>query len=124
MLARDGDLDEADRHLSEAAHAAPDDVRALEELVAIKDAAGKVEDAKTLARQGLAHFPLSYLLSEELGEPNLRQLGNDPIRVLNLASEYMGLGLYQRALTVLSRNYPSPQSSKSNWARFRPANTR
>jgi hypothetical protein len=81
-------------------------------LVAIKAAAGKVEEAKTLARQGLVRFPLSYLLSEELGEPNLKQLDNDTIRVLNLAAAYMRLGLYQRALTVLSRNYPSPQSDQ------------
>ena len=109
MLARDGDLDEAERHLSEAVRAAPDDVRAIEELVAVKIASGKVEEGKTLARQGIALFPLSYLLSEELGEPNLKQLANDTIRVLNLAAQYMRLGLYQRALTVLSRDYPSPQ---------------
>jgi tetratricopeptide (TPR) repeat protein len=112
MQARDGDLDEAERHLSEAVHAAPDDTRALEELVAVKVGAGKVEEAKTLARQGRARFPLSYLLSEELGEPNLKQLGNDPTRVLNLAAAYMRLGLYQRALTVLSRNYRPPQSDQ------------
>ena len=67
-----------------------------------------MEEGKTLARQGIALFPLSYLLSEELGDPNLKQLANDSIRVLNLAAEYMRLGLYQRALTVLSRDYPSP----------------
>jgi tetratricopeptide (TPR) repeat protein len=121
MLARDGNLDGAERHISEAVHAAPDDVRALEELVAIKVAVGKVEDAKTLVRQGIGRFPLSYLLGEDVGEPNLKQLGNDPIRVLNLAAEYMRLGLYPRALTVLSRDYPSPRPDQSELGSLSPA---
>jgi tetratricopeptide (TPR) repeat protein len=108
MLAREGDLNEAERHLSDAVRAAPDDARAFEEQVAGKIASGKLEEGKMLARQGIARFPLSYVLREELGEPNLKQLANDSIRVLNLAAQYMRLGLYQRALTVLSREYPSP----------------
>src|SRR5450755_1062183 len=122
MFSRDGDLDEAERHLNEAVHAAPDDTRVLEELVAVKTAAGKVEEGKTLARQGIARFPLSYLLSEELGEPNLKQLGNDPIRVLNLAAAYMRLGLYQRSLNVLSRNYPPAQTDQTELGALSPAN--
>jgi tetratricopeptide (TPR) repeat protein len=122
MLARDGDLDDAERHLSEAVRVAPDDARALEELVAVRIASGKVEEGKTLARQGIALFPLSYLLSEELGEPNLKQLANDTIRVLNLAAQYMRLGLYQRALTVLSRDYPSPQLDQTELGALSPAN--
>jgi tetratricopeptide (TPR) repeat protein len=122
MLARDGDLDEAERHLSEAVRASPDDVRAIEELVAVKIASRKVEEGKTLARQGIALFPLSYLLSEELGEPNLKQLANDTIRVLNLAGQYMRLGLYQRALTVLSRDYPLPQLDQTELGALSPGN--
>jgi tetratricopeptide (TPR) repeat protein len=122
MLARDDDLDEAQRHLSEAVRAAPDDVRAIEELVAVKVASGKVEESKTLARQGIVLFPLSYLLSEELGEPNLKQLANDTIRVLSLAAQYMRLGLYQRALTVLSRDYPSPQLDQTELGALSPGN--
>ena len=122
MVARGGDMDEAERHLSEAVRAAPDDVRALEELVAVKVVSGKAEEGKTLARQGIARFPLSYLLSEELGEPNLKQLANDAIRVLNLAAEYMRLGLYQRALTVLSRDYPSPQPDQTEPGALPPGN--
>jgi tetratricopeptide (TPR) repeat protein len=121
MLARGGDLDQAERHLSEAVRAAPDDARAIEELVAVKVASGKVEEGKTLARQGIARFPLSYLLSEELGDSNLKQLANDSIRVLNLASQYMRLGLYQRAQTVLSRDYPSPQRDQIEPGALSPA---
>jgi tetratricopeptide (TPR) repeat protein len=120
MLAREGDLDDAERHLSEAVRAAPDDARALEELVAVKIASGKVEEGKTLARQGMALFPLSYFLREELGEPNLKQLGNDSNRVLNLAAQYMRLGLYQRALTVLSRDYPSPPPDQTELGSLSP----
>ncbi len=121
MLAREGNLGEAERHLNEAVRAAPDDARATEELVAIKIASGEVEDGKALARQGIAHFPLSYLLSEELGEPNLTQLANDTTRVLNLATQYMRLGLYQRALTALSRDYPSPQPDQTEPGALPPA---
>ena len=122
MLARDGDLNEAERHLGEAVRAAPDDVRAIEELVAVKIASGKVEEGKTLARQAFARFPLSYFLGEELAEPNLKQLANDAIRVLNLAAQYMRLGLYQRALTVLSRDYPSPQFDQTELGALSPGN--
>jgi tetratricopeptide (TPR) repeat protein len=121
MLARGGDLDQAERHLSDAVRAAPDDTRAIEELVAVKVASGKVEEGKTLAREGIARFPLSYLLSEELGDPNLKQFANDSIRVLNLASQYMRLGLYQRALTVLSRDYPSPRLDQTEPGALSPA---
>ena len=122
MQARNGDLDDAERHLSEAVRAEPDDARAIEELVAVKIASGKVEEGKTLARQGITLFPLSYLLSEELGEPNLKQLANDTIRVLNLAAQYMRLGLYQRALTVLARDYPSPQPDQTELGALLPDN--
>jgi tetratricopeptide (TPR) repeat protein len=95
-------------------------VRSIEELVAVRAAAGKVEEAKTLARQGITLFPLSYLLREELGEPNLQQLANDTIRVLNLAAQYMRLGLYQRALTLLSRSYPSAQPDQTELGALSP----
>jgi tetratricopeptide (TPR) repeat protein len=122
MLARDGDLEQAERHLSEAVRSAPDEARAIEELVAVKVASGKMEEGKTLARQAIALFPLSYLLPEELAEPNLQQLANDSIRVLNLAAQYLRLGLYQRALTVLSRVYPSPPPDQTELGALSPGN--
>ena len=106
LLAREGDLSGAERHLNNAVRAVPDDARAFEELVAIESAAGKTRESKAMAQRGIGLFPLSYLLREELGNPDLKQLGNDATRVLNLATEYLRLGLYQRALTVLSRTYP------------------
>src|SRR5262249_54765006 len=44
---------------------------------------------------------------------DLRQLGNDAIRVLNISAQYMRLGLYQRALNVLSREYPLPKPDET-----------
>jgi tetratricopeptide (TPR) repeat protein len=113
LLAREGRLDDAERHLQEALRAAPEDARALEELVAIQNANGKAQESKRLAQQGIRRFPLSYFLQEELATPDLAQLANDSIRVLNLAAGYMRLGLYQRALNVLSRDYPQAQPDQS-----------
>ena len=121
MLARNGDLNAAELHLSQSVASAPGDARALEELVAVKIASGKMEEGRTLARQGTALFPLSYFLREELGDPDLKQLGNDAIRVLSLASQYMRLGLYQRALTVLSRNYLASQPDQTELGALPPS---
>ena len=113
MLAREGDLAESERHLAVAVSAAPGDVRSLEELVAVTSAVGDSQKAKALAERGILHFPLSLFLREELGNPDLSLLANDSTRVLNLAAQYMRLGLYQRALVVLSRDYPPPQADQS-----------
>ena len=113
LLARQGDLDEAERHLGVASRAAPLDARVYEELVAIKRAAGHSQEARAMAQEALARFPLSYLLREEIGNQNIGQLANDSDRVLNVASEYMRLGLYQQALDVLSRPYPQAVADQS-----------
>lgn len=113
MLARKGNLAESEHHLAVAWSAAAGDARSLEELVAVTSAAGDSPKAKALAEQGILRFPLSLFLQEELGNPDLKLLANDSTRVLNLAAQYMRLGLYQRALAVLSRNYPPPQVDQS-----------
>jgi tetratricopeptide (TPR) repeat protein len=66
-----------------------------------------------MAKKALVQFPLSYLLREEAGKPELGQLGNDANRVLNVAAEYMRLGLYQKALDVLTRQYPAAVADES-----------
>ncbi|HEX9109877.1 MAG TPA: DUF5107 domain-containing protein [Terriglobales bacterium] len=106
LLAREGDLRGAERHLSGALQSALEDLRAQEELVAVREAAGESQEARALAQEGLARFPLSYVFREELGNPDLAHLADDADRVLNIAAEYMRLGLYQKALDVLSRQYP------------------
>ena len=109
LLARAGDIAGSMRHLEEAARSAPNDARAQEELVAIQPAV----DAKRLAREQAARFPLSYVLQEELGAPKIAELANDPNRILNVAAEYIRLGQYQKTLTVLGRAYPAPSSDQS-----------
>jgi tetratricopeptide (TPR) repeat protein len=54
----------------------------------------------------LKRFPTSELLLEEAGRPSLQHLAADPYRVIRIASQYAGLGLYQKALEILSRDYP------------------
>ncbi len=106
LLARNANLSGAENYLNEALSVTPGDLRVREELVALKRALGKHDEALALAKAGLADFPLSDFLKEEIGAPDLQQLSNDANRVLNIASQYIRLGMYQRALNVVSRKYP------------------
>ena len=74
-----------------------------------------------MTKQGLAVSPASFFLREEAGNADLKQLGNDSERVLSLAAQYMRLGLYQQALQVLSRDYPSAPSDQSEPGSLPPA---
>ena len=107
LLAREGDLGGAENHLAGAVKAAPEDIRAYEELVAIKTASGKGDESHELAKEGLTKFPLSAFLREEGGTPDPSHLAQDANRVLGLAAQYMRLGLYAKALGVLSKKYPA-----------------
>jgi tetratricopeptide (TPR) repeat protein len=113
LHARQGDLKQAERYLTETQHSAPDDVRAAEELSAVKRAAGEADPARLLAKNSLTASPVSYFLREQLGDPDLTHLAADPFRVLNIASEYIRLGMYKAALDVLSRDYPKVPSDQS-----------
>ena len=106
LLARQGAMQAAEDALTISLRSAPEDLRAAEELGAVERARGKLESANLLAREWLARFPLSDFLNEEIGEPHLEHLSADPYRLLNVASEYARLGLYRRAIDVLSRTYP------------------
>src|SRR5579863_322678 len=106
LAARAGDLASANSWLAEALHSAPDDLRTAEELAAVLAACGKINQAHSLAADWYSRYPTSYFLAEVLGTPQMGHLAADPERVLNVAAEYMRLGLYELALRVLSRNYP------------------
>jgi tetratricopeptide (TPR) repeat protein len=106
LAAREGNLQQSESYLRSVLRSAPDDLRAAEELMAILAAEGQNENARKLANPWLARFPQHYFLLEQVGNPDLHHLVNDAQRVLNIAAEYMRLGLYSRAMEVLSRTYP------------------
>jgi tetratricopeptide (TPR) repeat protein len=113
LRARRGAVKEAKDFLRKSLESAPEDLRAEEELAAVSRVLGGTADGEKIARERLARFPLSDFLKEELGKTNILHLAADPYRALNVASEYARLGLYRRAVEVLSRDYPSPEADQS-----------
>jgi tetratricopeptide (TPR) repeat protein len=121
LSAREVNLKQADSYLRLASEAAPDDIRSAEELSAVLRAEGQQENSAKFAQQWLARFPDSYFLLEEIGKPDLRHLANDTQRVLNIASEYMRLGMYTQALEVLTREYPPASGDESEPGQLPPS---
>lgn len=113
LAARQGNLQRAESYLRSVNRSAPEDLRAAEELAAVFRAEGKSEDAQNLANAWLSRSPERSFLLEQVGKPDLDHLGNDAQRVLNIAAEYMRLGMYSAAIEVLSRNYPLARSDQS-----------
>jgi len=113
MEARAGRLSRAAELIEISVASAPDDLRAGEELVALRDAMGQKDTANRLAKEWLARAPYSNFLREELGDADLAHLGADTNRVLDIAAEYMRLGLYGAASRVLSRTYPQSPAQES-----------
>jgi tetratricopeptide (TPR) repeat protein len=122
VQARGGALQQAKDSLMKTLQSAPKDVRAEEELAAVLRSLGEKTEADKFATDELARFPLSDFLREELGKPNLAHLGADPYRVLNVASEYARLGLYRRAVEILSREYPPAKAEQSEPGSLAPQN--
>ena len=106
LKARQGDLKEAQGLIEESLKSEPSDLRAAEEKMAIMSAVGDRGAAARQAKELLKRYPSSVLLREEAGFPDLKHLAADPYRVLRVASQYAELGLYQKAVEILSRNYP------------------
>jgi tetratricopeptide (TPR) repeat protein len=121
LSAREGNLKEAESYLRFASEAAPDDLRTAEELSAVLRAEGQQQSSRKLAQQWLVRFPDSYFLLEEIGKPDLHHLANDTQRVLNVASEYMRLGMYTQALEVLTRDYPTESEDESEPGQLPPS---
>ena len=107
LSAREGSLNQAGSYLKDALQAAPEDIRVAEELSAVLAAEGKTEESQRLAGSWAVRFPERYFFLEVLGKPDLPHLADDAERILNVAAEYMRLGLYAQALEVLSRKYPA-----------------
>jgi tetratricopeptide (TPR) repeat protein len=112
LRARQGEMQEAEDLLRIAVASDPLDLRTAEELTAVMRANKKVESSDKLANESILRFPTSDFLSEEIGKPRLQHMAADPYRVLNIATEYARLGLYQRALEVLSRKYEAVASDQ------------
>jgi tetratricopeptide (TPR) repeat protein len=121
-MLRERQLQLAGNDLREAVRSAPDDLRSGEELAAVEFALDHKEEARALAKQWLTRYPTSYFLREELGQPDNDHLGADVDRVLNTASEYMRLGLYERALDVLLQDYPAVPADQREPAEAAPQN--
>ena len=122
VQARAGNLEQAKELLTLSLQSAAEDLRAAEELVAVQKALGETKEAEALANERLARFPLSNFLREELGNPDLTHLAGDPYRVLNIAYEYARLGLYRKAIEVLSREYPSVKADQAEPGSVAPQN--
>jgi tetratricopeptide (TPR) repeat protein len=113
LSARQGNLAKAADLLSETVKLTHGDFRASEEQLAVASADPKRPVTLTAANEALARQPLSDLIREEIGKPDLAHLAADPYRVLDVAAEYARLGLYRKALAVLSRQYPPVDSDQS-----------
>ncbi len=113
LRAHAGDFHAAAAHLSECLRVAPDDLRTVEELSAVQHALGEDQQAEALARKWLVRFPTSAFLREQISQPNEAHLAADSDRVLNIAAQYSRLGMYERALDVLSREYPEVPADRS-----------
>jgi tetratricopeptide (TPR) repeat protein len=102
---------------SSPSHSNSEDLRCIEETVALERATGNVEAARNLADSSLPRYPASLFLrneAEKVGShvktagPELtRHLAADTNRILNLVLQYNRLGLYADSLELLSRNYPT-----------------
>jgi tetratricopeptide (TPR) repeat protein len=96
-----------------------EDLRCIEETVALQRAGGELDGARNLASEGLRHYPTSLFLRVELaklspteklasGAPDINQhLAADTNRILGLVLQYNRLGLYADSLELLSRTYPA-----------------
>ena len=122
LYARQGSLHAAEQALQISLTSAAQDLRTAEELSAVMHALGDNQGANKFAAEWFTRFPTSDFLSEEVGKPRLEHLAADPYRVLSVATEYARLGLYQRAVDILSRQYPSVSSDQSEPGTVLPQN--
>jgi tetratricopeptide (TPR) repeat protein len=100
-----------------------DDLRCLEDTVALERATGELDQARSLAGKSLPRYPTSLFLRNEAAKvgslvkpagPELdRHLAADTNRILNLVRQYNHLGLYADSLELLNRTYPAAGPEES-----------
>ena len=111
--ARTGHLDAALQRVRSIFEESPDALRAGGLEIALLRRLGRKEEARERLTSWRQLDPTSNFLRHEavaLGadDPSLwTHWAGDPERVLNVAEEYMGLGLWDDALAILDRRYPS-----------------
>jgi tetratricopeptide (TPR) repeat protein len=100
-----------------------EDLRCIEETVALERATGDLEAAGNLVDNSLSGYPTSLFLRNEAAKvgshvkpagPELdRHLAADTNRILNLVLQYNRLGLYADSLELLNRRYPAVAPEES-----------
>jgi tetratricopeptide (TPR) repeat protein len=106
MQAQAGHFETAAIFFKAAVDVSPENQLAAEDYEAVVRRLGNAAEADALARQALDVTPTSDFLKEEIGKPDLEHLAGDPYRVLRVAAQYMQLGLYQKAASILKTQYP------------------
>jgi len=94
-----------------------EDLRCIEETVALERATGDLEAARNLAGESLPRYPTSLFLRNEASKlsskvkpagPEFNEhLAADTNRILDLVLRYNRLGLYADSLELLNRSYPT-----------------
>jgi tetratricopeptide (TPR) repeat protein len=113
LAAREGDADKGLRLVRQALAESPEMIRAGGMEVALLRRTGRIEEAKARLLHWRSVDPPSSFLRHEavaLGaadETLWAHLAGDPERVLELAVDYMALGLWDDAHALLARGYPS-----------------
>jgi tetratricopeptide (TPR) repeat protein len=111
--AREKDLPAALGHVREVLGEAPDSASAGALEVILLRREGRKEEARARLGHWLSVDPTSSLLRYEAVEQGgtdealFRHLAGDPDRILGVAAEYMSLGLWDDAVALLSRSWPT-----------------
>jgi tetratricopeptide (TPR) repeat protein len=106
LLARLGDREAA----LDALRAAKSDLRAAEEAIALERAMGRPLDTPP---EGQPSAFIAWDAGGSKDQALLRYLSADPDRVLNIAAQYMRLGLYKSAADLLAREFTQVPSDET-----------
>src|ERR1022692_976337 len=120
LSAREGDRTEALRLLAFATAERPDMVRAGGMEVALLRGLGQTAQARQRLAWWLSRDPASTMLRHEemllggSGDALWAHLAADPERVIETAVDYMEIGAWDDAITLLSRRYPAVDARQAD----------
>jgi tetratricopeptide (TPR) repeat protein len=126
-LARGGKIEDALEGLRQARALPGFPLRAGRMEVALLRAAGGNDEARERLNYWLAISPIDSFLEWERvpgqpGEALERHLAADPERVLDIADQYLSLGLYKDALAALDRAWPAVPANETEPGAVLPQN--